>query len=421
MQEVITTVGPVGGEEPDLGELRKPGVMEQLRASQRAQSAEGLLPRETVGPARDSGLRAATDSATPSLPKRPVSATAIQLPEPPHTMTRKQCKDGLGNKVFYVRSRFAVCSGKKFNQVWLRSGRPIGWSSFKVLTVGTIPKNSRTMTVTYHLTDFRSSGTHNATGMGIHIKAKIAKSWPARAQYKYGGARMPVRKSWGMSSFKHTVWTAPDQVSVNDGVFGAYEAKVSMSAPPGWALEVPNGGSLFMLPPRWDKAAYLPNRANGAAVFSVSTALEYSTSASAPEKDVAKHIKLAFTNPGRTHPPYSGKRLPGRSADEPLTRLYKDGTRRKENYNKSRYNCKKWFGDDYAEGGKKECDEFPFQTTYEGAAASKYDHRVHPKNFSVKALPKKSNGAAGILLAQYYDKNRLIDGPDDGFLVKITS
>ena len=30
-------------------------------------------------------------------------------------------------------------------------------------------------------------------------------------------------------------------------------------------------------------------------------------------------------------------------------------------------------------------------------------------------------GAAGSLLAQFYDKNRVIDGPDDGFWVEITS
>ncbi|WJV44636.1 hypothetical protein [Streptomyces flavofungini] len=67
------------------------------------------------------------------------------------------------------------------------------------------------------------------------------------------------------------------------------------------------------------------------------------------------------------------------------------------------------------------CDEYPTKTTYEGAAASEYDPRFHKRNFSVRALPKKSGGAAGILLAQYYDKNRVIDGPDDGFLMKTTT
>lgn len=49
-----------------------------------------------------------------------------------------------------------------------------------------------------------------------------------------------------------------------------------------------------MLPPRWDKAPYLPNRAKGAASFAVTTALPYSKKAGAPEEAVAEHIEKAF-------------------------------------------------------------------------------------------------------------------------------
>ncbi|MCZ0990365.1 NucA/NucB deoxyribonuclease domain-containing protein [Streptomyces diastatochromogenes] len=69
----------------------------------------------------------------------------------------------------------------------------------------------------------------------------------------------------------------------------------------------------------------------------------------------------------------------------------------------------------------RECDEFPFASTYEGAAGSRYNPRQDPLNFSVMPVSKDSNGAAGNLLAQYYKLNRIIDGPDDGFMVKITS
>ncbi|WP_222708202.1 hypothetical protein [Streptomyces sp. PBH53] len=85
------------------------------------------------------------------------------------------------------------------------------------------------------------------------------------------------------------------------------------------------------------------------------------------------------------------------------------------------YNCTKYFGENYSQGGKKECDEYPFATTYEGAAGSDYDSRQDPKNFSVMPVAKTENGAAGTLLGQYYKLNRLIDGPDDGFMVKVRS
>jgi hypothetical protein len=176
-----------------------------------------------------------------------------------------------------------------------------------------------------------------------------------------------------------------------------------------------------MLPPRWDKAGYLPNAAMGAAAWSVLATLQYSTKARAPERGVAVHIQKAFTKPSSTLPPSTKKHFPGQTADDPLTRLYWDSKRRKENYNKSVYNCKKYYGAGYTKNGTRECDEYPFQSTYERAAQSKYDHRAEPNNFSVMPVSKKENGAAGILLAQFYDKNRILDGPDDGFMVKIDS
>ncbi|WP_125264468.1 hypothetical protein [Streptomyces alboflavus] len=434
-QEVITMVGPVSSKLPDLDGLREPGALERLRAAAEEQPVQGVVPREAVGPARGAFTRAGQDSAM-AVPERDLSSVrgragsaAVGLPEPAHTMTTQQCVKGLANKKFYIRSRFAVCSGQTFKQVWLRGASPVGASSFTALAIGTIPKNSRTMTVTFRFTNFVATGVHNAPGITIATRAKIAKSWPSRVRYKHGGAgtAMPVKRKWAQllngGGFKHTVSAAAGQghAGTDDSIYAVYQPNIKATAPPDWSEVKPSGGDLFMLPPRWDKAAYLPNRTKGAAAFSVSTALVYSTKSTAPEKDVAKHIKLAYTNPGRTQPPFSGKRLAGNKADEPLTRLYKDMARRKENRNTAVYNCRKYFGDDYAEGGQKECDEFPFATTYQGAAEWKHNQQADRYNFSVKALPAKSNGAAGTLLRDYYNMNRMIDGPDDGFLMKITS
>lgn len=431
-QEVITTVVPVGSKLPDLKELRKPGALEQLRTLGAEGSRRALVPREALGPARKALPRAAArDSAMAAperaLPRRAAAAAPVGLPEPPHTMTAQQCTKGLAGKDFYIRSRFAVCSGETFSTVWSRRGVPIGTSAFTVLAIGTIPKNSRKMTVTYHFTDFITTGTNGAASMVISTNAKIVQSWPARVRYQHGGVgtSMPVRRTWtqllGGGNFKHTVSAATGQGGTDDSIFAVYKTTIKTTYPPGWTELRPTGGDLFILPPRWDKAGYLPNRNKGAAIFSVSTALAYSTKASAPEEEVAKHIKLGYTNPGRTKPPFSRKRLPGNKADEPLTRLYKDTARRKENRNTAIYNCRKYFGEDYSDNGRKECDEFPFATTYQGAAEWKHNQQADRYNFSVQALPKKANGAAGTLLRDYYNLNRMIDGPDDGFLMKITS
>ncbi|MFE2280149.1 hypothetical protein ACFXAE_23560 [Streptomyces sp. NPDC059454] len=56
---------------------------------------------------------------------------------------------------------------------------------------------------------------------------------------------------------------------------------------------------------------------------------------------------------------------------------------------------------------------------YGGSALPEYDLEAPTKNFSVMALNGVENGNAESLLGQYYTLNRIIDGTNDGFLVKI--
>jgi hypothetical protein len=120
----------------------------------------------------------------------------------------------------------------------------------------------------------------------------------------------------------------------------------------------------------------------------------------------------------------NAKDLPGRTADRPLTRLCHDAQRRKGNRGQAIKTCEKYWGNNYA-SGDKECDEFPFATTYQGAAQTleKYDpqHKAPKNNFSARPIPNDDNGAGGRLMADFYRLNRIIDGPDDGFLIKVVS
>ncbi|WP_128819887.1 NucA/NucB deoxyribonuclease domain-containing protein [Streptomyces sp. S063] len=74
-------------------------------------------------------------------------------------------------------------------------------------------------------------------------------------------------------------------------------------------------------------------------------------------------------------------------------------------------------GADYATsvpGVSRECDEYPFASTYEGAAQSKYDQTKPKDNFSARPLPKADNGAGGSILKIFMDRNRILDGFSSG-------
>ncbi|WP_345571666.1 NucA/NucB deoxyribonuclease domain-containing protein [Streptomyces plumbiresistens] len=424
-------VQPLNASPLTTADVEAPNGLARLRALQTEDALSPVLPHEVIGEAKSAAPLATEESAQPSAPDRPalqsdgVSASAVILPEPSHTMTMAECIRELGTKEFYVKSRYAVCSGRQFGQVWLENGKPVGESHFDVVVIGTIPKNSRDMTATYHYTDFTAKGKNGATAMGVTTSAAIPQTWPSSAAILRGGT-LPSTKTWaqlvtGLTN-EHTITALSGQAgTLGDTrmIAAVYQPSIKLVAPPGWGSQPFTGGNIFMFPPRWDEAGYLSaSTVGGAAVFSVLPTLKYSTAASAPEREAALHIKKAFTTPHLTLPPLATKRLAGQTADDPLTRLFHDTKRRQQNRDRSVYACEKHYGANYTDGGK-ECDEFPFASTYQGAAGYRDDPLQDGNNFSVMAIDGTSNRAGGNLLSQFYLLNRLIDGPDDGFLVKI--
>ncbi|MGW7008695.1 hypothetical protein ACWGCW_39420 [Streptomyces sp. NPDC054933] len=201
-------------------------------------------------------------------------------------MTAAECQEGLGTKNrFFVKSRFAICSGASFVQTWFQNDKPVGESAFNVLAVG---------------------------------------------KYSWGGTDMPATRTWAQlladGAIKHT-WTAAvgQGYSGSTGVINTiYQPSVKVTPPAGWKLGGATGGDQFMLVPRWDKASHLNAKATGAAVFSVLTSLQYSMAPGSPERAVAEHINKVFAKPNATKPPNALKKVPGQKADASLTRLYAD-------------------------------------------------------------------------------------------------
>jgi Deoxyribonuclease NucA/NucB len=65
------------------------------------------------------------------------------------------------------------------------------------------------------------------------------------------------------------------------------------------------------------------------------------------------------------------------------------------------------------DGDPDSCDEYPFQSTYQGAFF------VGPGRFSTEHVPNSQNSQAGSLLGGFYLRNRIIDG--DPFYAWIVS
>ncbi|MEU3767936.1 hypothetical protein AB0E55_23035 [Amycolatopsis keratiniphila] len=163
---------------------------------------------------------------------------------------------------------------------------------------------------------------------------------------------------------------------------------------------------------RCDTASYV--QASPGCVFTARTfALNYNM-ARDRYPEVVDHIRDAQYNPGVTKPG-NFTLIPGNPKDgTPLTRLYPDYDR--TTYNRNNYKavqtCKQFWGDGYPEGGKFECDEYPFRSTYQGAAYSDNGGTV---GYSARPLLSEQNGEAGRDLGRFYREYRILDG--DGFFV----
>ncbi|MBP2401303.1 NucA/NucB deoxyribonuclease domain-containing protein [Streptomyces syringium] len=452
---VETYMLPAGTPVPPLEELQSDAAFDSFRSRIRA-SAEGdtRAAAETIGPAASYEPRTAEPSTTEadtgadvgtpagdvtaeaeSDPADDVSddpelaAAAATYPEPPHTMSFDECKAGLGTKnKLFIKSRFAVCTGASFIQFWRQNKKPVGESAFDVRVIGTIAKGSREMKAQVYFSNFAKTGKTATGGLMITPRMTVPQKWPASAKATQGGS-IPGAQSFDAlarqkpATFMHSVTVAAGQGTTRDDlVFAVYEPAIKIMPPAGWGMTGDMGGKLFFLAPRWDTAKYVTKR--GGAVFSNIVTLPYSSKQGAPEKEVAEHIRDAYNNTPDIRPKNAHRDIPGRDLKKPLHRLFHDTKRRDANRNAAIKVCEENWGKNYPQdpqnpNRKRECDEFPFASTYEGSARKKYEPSTPANNFSARPLTRADNGAGGTILSVFYKRNRLIDGSDDGFLVSV--
>ncbi|MDM4723162.1 hypothetical protein QTQ03_27485 [Micromonospora sp. WMMA1363] len=146
--------------------------------------------------------------------------------------------------------------------------------------------------------------------------------------------------------------------------------------------------------------------------------LELSMRAGSDHLQEARHVRDALQYPERTFPSRIGKSVPGGSADRPLHRLM-DSTLRGRNHSASVEICGDVWGTDYTTGGLQ-CDEYPFQSTYEGSWTSTIGEGASDTSLwqgSARPIDGTHNQQGGTHLANFYGANRLLDR--DAFLVTV--
>ncbi|MET7808886.1 hypothetical protein [Micromonospora chersina] len=162
--------------------------------------------------------------------------------------------------------------------------------------------------------------------------------------------------------------------------------------------------------------------------------VEFDKRAGSTHQEEARHIDDALHAPWRTFPSFAGKSVPGEGS-RPLHRLM-NATLQNKNNSTSVGICNDVWGGSYSDGGRQ-CDEYPFKTTYEGSATSTGATKDNPDggngslwHGSARPISGAHNSAGGSHLGVFFGQNRILDEnmetasegtPSDPFLVKVIS
>jgi hypothetical protein len=170
---------------------------------------------------------------------------------------------------------------------------------------------------------------------------------------------------------------------------------------------------------------YIGTRAysNGACLFTnVDSWMSYRRSSTA-HGEVAQHIYDAqfraetHTKPGINGGIIAGSRQSGYKLHRiaPISQANEAASRR--NHAIAVTTCTQFWPPDYTEGNTKQCDEYPFQSTWEGAAYNERNGGSTAFSYSARPVTSSQNGSAGASLNYYYVWDHILE--QDGFYVVI--
>ncbi|MFE7834928.1 hypothetical protein ACFU53_02295 [Streptomyces sp. NPDC057474] len=362
------------------------------------------------------------------------------------SMTKEECLANAGtvplpggDDVTWVKSRFAACNVATIYVEVSRQGvpTPVGFGYFTAVQRITVPSGIQRMVEIEW--DFFGGGAIGELNPAAFVvtpslqdeTAPAGISWETRNRSlsnfpmsrTFGSAGIGFYANYAARANAGEGHSGPDHEPVSY-FYGTFMLILSGTQP---GYQQTRRGSLPDLGARWDNAPYLDNyqgpdsTTGGGVTLPYKIPLEYSLNGN--EAAVAKHIKEACQDPQVTFPKNATKSVPGCSLDRPLHRL-KDSTRADKNRTVKSPAC---IEQDPAYASKGlECDEFPFASTYEGAAQYEWrpkqdwETNIEENNWSARPVLERDNRSAGGFLIDFYKKNRILDLEDDGFWVKVT-
>ncbi|MFI6739124.1 hypothetical protein ACIBI9_39895, partial [Nonomuraea sp. NPDC050451] len=219
--------------------------------------------------------------------------------------------------------------------------------------------------------------------------------------------------------------------------------RLTLSSPGLYSTEAPHPVQTI----RCDSASYIFNGATGCIFDHVTPSIALKES---QNPKAYSHIYKAFATPNDTVPNASSpakawpdwlrrnvpKKINGFYKADPLHRILPNSARKANNYYRSAMTCGWHYYPSTFTGNHPypwvadglECDEFPFQSTYEGAWIWWQEHRPRDVrsyqagvNFSVLPIPKDENGRWGGTarggLGHFYANDRII--AEDAFFIRL--
>lgn len=400
----------------------------------------GNLDRFGLKPGVETTLHRAGAQVTPTVPTYTTMAGNMSAVTPGEKtydyITPEECDAHYGQSeepAGWIKNHFAYCQEHQVVQFALSCPVPElcldGLFGATVVTIGFGKTGiadgttaSRWAKFQFHLKVMFATGVFN------QASAKLRVTLPCHGRYDNSADGSPANACHGAAGEAPAEKSIPDWRSNPD----AYLSLVSDAATPDSSrgqqiaraefrpeyhftipsyhqFYTPKGETGGM---RFDSAWYL-TYSTGSIFDRTTPSIAYSLS-DEPVKLSARHMSDALNYPASTYPMVTGKHIPGGSASDTIHRLYFDTKRRDDNRDEAGNVCDaQWPG--YPELGQ-DCDEFPFATTYEGAARSLYDNTPYGM-FSVRPINAPDNQLAGSRLGAWYGDDRILDG--DPFFVRI--